>query len=121
MLSKIGIEYTVSTSCIEITLLLGTEQNKAILFLSSFGNSLSDRQIRTSGLIPSDLNSLTECCVGLVLSSPDAFMKGTRVKCTNAQEELGSSNAICLNASTKGWLSISPTVPPTSTMATSLP
>ena len=115
-----GIEYTVSTSCIEITLLFGTEQNNAILFFSSFGNSLSERQIKTSGLMPSDLNSFTECCVGFVFSSPEAFIKGTSVKCTKAHDEFGNSRAICLSASTKGWLSISPTVPPTSTMAISL-
>ena len=56
-----GIEYTVSTSCIEITLELGTEQNKAIFFLSSEGSSCSDLQIRRSGPIPKDLSSLTEC------------------------------------------------------------
>ena len=39
---------------------------RTILFFSSFGNSLSDRQTKISGLIPSDLNSLTECCVGSV-------------------------------------------------------
>ena len=120
LLSKIGTEYTVSTSCIDITLSLGTEQKSAIFFFSSFGNSCSDLQTNTSGLIPNDLSSLTECWVGFVLSSPEALIKGTKVRCTKAQEEFGSSKAICLIASTKGWLSISPTVPPISTMATSL-
>ena len=42
LFSKIGTEYTVSTSCIDITLSLGTEQKSAIFFFSSFGNSCSD-------------------------------------------------------------------------------
>ena len=120
LFNKIGTEYTVSTSCIDITLLLWTEQKRAILFFSSFGNSWVDLQINTSGLIPSDLSSFTECWVGLVFNSPEASINGTKVKWTKAQEEVGSSSAICLKASTNGWLSISPTVPPTSTIAISL-
>ena len=38
-----------------------------------------------------------------------------------ADDVFGSSNTICLIASTTGWLSISPTVPPISTIAISFP
>ena len=29
------------------------------------------------------LNSLTECCVGFVFNSPEAFKYGTNVRCIN--------------------------------------
>ena len=57
----------------QVPLSMGTLQNKDIFFLSVFGISLSDLQIIISGCIPKLLNSLTECCVGFVFSSPDAF------------------------------------------------
>ena len=67
-----------------------------------------------SGWIPRLLNSLTECCVGLVLISSDDFKNGTKVKWINKLLFLPTSFANCLIASTKGKLSISPTVPPIS-------
>ena len=116
-----GIEYTVSASCIEMTLLGFTEQNKAIFFFSSFGSSFSNLHIKQSGCKPRDLSSFTECWVGLVLSSSDTFIYGTKVRCASAVLDDGSSSIICLIASIKGWLSISPTVPPISTIAISAP
>ena len=96
-----------------------TEQNSAIFFFSSLGISSSNLQIKQSGCNPNDLSSFTECWVGLVLSSPETFIKGTSVKCAIAVELVGSSSVICRMASIKGWLSISPTVPPISTIAMS--
>ena len=60
------------------------------------------------------LNSLTECCVGLVLISSEDFKNGTSVKCINKVFSLPISLANCLMASKKGRLSMSPTVPPIS-------
>ena len=48
-------------------------------------------------------------------------MYGTSVKCTNDVDFEGRSKDICLIASTNGWLSISPIVPPIYTIARSLP
>ena len=67
-----------------------------------------------SGWIPILLNSLTECWVGLVFISSDDFKKGTKVKWMNNVFDLPCSFENCLIASTKGRLSISPTVPPIS-------
>ena len=104
----------VFTSTVSITLSIGTLQNNDIFFLSVFGISLSDLQIMISGWIPRLLNSLTECCVGLVLISSDDFKKGTSVRCINTLFFLPTSFENCLIASTKGKLSMSPTVPPIS-------
>ena len=60
------------------------------------------------------LNSFTECCVGLVLISSEAFKYGTKVKCINKVFFLPTSFENCLIASINGKLSISPTVPPIS-------
>ena len=71
-------------------------------------------QIIISGCIPKLLSSFTECCVGLVFSSPEAFRYGTKVKCINKVFFLPISLENCLMASKNGRLSISPTVPPIS-------
>ena len=63
--------------------------------------------------------SFTECCVGFVFSSPAVAMYGTSVTCM--------LSAFCGPASTLSWRiasrngsdSMSPTVPPISTIATS--
>ena len=57
-----------------------TLQKKAILRLMSAEMACSLRQMRMSGWRPICINSRTECWVGLVLSSPAAAMKGTRVR-----------------------------------------
>ena len=54
----------------------GTLQKRAIFCLTSAGSGRSVRQSRTSGWIPIERSSLTECCVGLVFSSSDALMYG---------------------------------------------
>ena len=43
--------------------------------------ALDERATITSGEIPMRRSSLTECCVGLVLSSPAASIMGTSVTC----------------------------------------
>src|SRR5216117_2221933 len=72
-----------------------------------------------SGWMPISRSALTECWVGLVLSSPEASMKGTSVRWTNAALSRPSSWRIWRMASRKGSDSMSPTVPPTSTITTS--
>ena len=65
------------------------------------------------------LSSLTECCVGFVFISSEDFKYGTSVKCINKAFFLPISFANCLIASTKGKLSISPTIPPISQITNS--
>ena len=64
-------------------------------------------------------SSLTECCVGLVLISPDPPTTGTSVRCMKTQWLRPSSTPSWRIASRKGKDSMSPTVPPISTMQTS--
>ena len=60
------------------------------------------------------LSSLTECWVGFVFISSDAFKYGTKVKWINKAFLFPISFENCLIASTKGRLSMSPTIPPIS-------
>jgi hypothetical protein len=53
----------------------------ALLRFSSSGSGRSLRQTSTSGWIPMERSSLTECWVGLVFSSPAVGMYGSRVRC----------------------------------------
>ena len=62
------------TSGLSITQPKSTLQKSAILRLMSGASGCSERQIRMSGWIPICMRSRTECCVGLVLSSPAAAM-----------------------------------------------
>jgi len=64
----------VSTSLAVMTASSGTLQNRAIFFLISCGMNRSVRHMSTSGWIPIARRSRTECCVGLVFSSPDGPM-----------------------------------------------
>ena len=79
------------------------------------------RQIRMSGWIPICISSRTECWVGLVLSSPAAAMKGTRVRWMNNALSRPTSWRNCRMASRNGSDSMSPTVPPISVITTSCP
>ena len=64
-------------------------------------------------------SSLTLCCVGLVFSSCAAAIQGTSVTWTKMQLSRPSSWRIWRMASRNGSDSISPTVPPISTITTS--
>ena len=70
----------VSRSLAAIIFFLLTLQKSAIFSFSLLGMGTSERQTNISGLIPIDLNSFTECCVGLVFSSPDDERNGKSVK-----------------------------------------
>ena len=72
-----------------------------------------------SGWMPMESISLTECWVGLVLSSCAAAIQGTSVTWTKTVFSRPSSWRIWRMASRKGSDSMSPTVPPISTMVTS--
>ena len=50
------------------------------LFDSETGRSL--RSTSASGWMPIERRAATECCVGLVFCSPEAFMYGTSETCT---------------------------------------
>ena len=60
----------------------GTLQKRAILLLDLVGEDAVGAAEEESGWIPIESSSLTECCVGLVFSSSEALMYGTRVRCT---------------------------------------
>jgi len=106
------------TSVAAITASVGTLQNSAIFSRTSDVSGVSLRQSRMSAWMPISRSSLTECCVGLVFTSPAALMNGTSVTCTNSTSFRCSSFS-CLMASRNGSDSMSPTVPPISTMCTS--
>ncbi len=98
-----------------------TLQKSAILRRSSLGSGRSVRQSSTSGWMPMDLSSFTECWVGLVFSSPALGMKGTSVRWMKAVCPRGSSLPSWRIASKKGRPSMSPTVPPISHSTKSTP
>jgi hypothetical protein len=70
-------------------------------------------------MMPISRSFCTECWVGLVLSSPAAGIQGTSVRCRKQACPGPIFRLICRTASRKGSDSMSPTVPPISTMATS--
>ncbi len=72
-----------------------------------------------SGWIPIARSSFTECWVGLVLISRAAPRCGTSVTWMKSVFTDDSSRRSWRIASKKGRLSMSPTVPPISTIATS--
>ncbi len=109
----------LSTSHIEITPSSRTLANKDIFARSSSGIGRSARQTRAVGKIPISRNFCTLCCVGLVFNSPAVAIKGTSVRCTYATWLRLRRKPICRAASKKGSDSMSPTVPPISTIATS--
>ena len=97
-----------------MTAVSGTLQNKAILARSDGGSGCSQRQTSTSGCTPRAASSRTECCVGLVFSSPAAAMYGTSVTWMLIALLRPSSLRSWRIASMNGSDSISPTVPPIS-------
>ena len=94
---------------------MGTSQSSEIFSLRFRPNGRSERQTITSGCRPSERNSFTECCVGLVFSSPDGPMNGISETWTNAQLSRPISFRSWRTASRNGSDSMSPTVPPIST------
>ena len=64
----------LSRSTAEMTAFSSTLVNSAILRRSDSGSSFSLRHSSTSGWMPMERSSLTECWVGLVFSSPAAAM-----------------------------------------------
>ena len=60
-----------------------TLQNSAILRRSLSGIGRSQRHSSMFGWMPTFSSSFTECCVGLVFSSPAERIYGTSVRCTN--------------------------------------
>ena len=97
-----------------------TLQKSAIFFFISSGIARSARQRRMSGRMPMERSSLTECCVGFVFSSSEAAIQGTSVTWTLIAFPRPTSLRNWRIASRNGRDSMSPTVPPISTMTTSL-
>ena len=108
-------------SMAETTASMGTLVNRLIFALKSGGMGRSVRQSRTSGWIPMVRSSLTLCWVGLVFSSPEVEIWGTSVRWTKTVLAGPRARRIWRMASRNGWPSMSPTVPPISTMTTSIP
>ena len=98
-----------------------TLQNMAIFLRISSGRGASTRATMTSGAMPMPCSSLTECWVGLDLNSQEPEMYGTRVTWIKQQLPLPASIETWRIASMKGWLSMSPMVPPISVMTMSAP
>ena len=73
MVSAVSAGMTASAS---------TSVNSAIFSRISSGTGWSDRRTITSGWMPMPRSSLTECCVGFVLSSPVAASSGSSVTWT---------------------------------------
>jgi hypothetical protein len=113
------MRYSTSTSGTLITARSETLVNWAILRRSESGTACSERHSSTSGWMPIERSSFTECWVGLVFSSPAAPMYGTRVRCMNSAFSGPRSVRTWRIASRNGSDSMSPTVPPISTSATS--
>ena len=112
-----GASYRYSTSRFCSTWLFGTLQNKAILSLICWSSGCSLLQTIISGWIPMPCSSLTLACVGFVFISWEAESHGISVTWIKMAFSCPTS---CWNwrmDSKNGWLSISPTVPPTSIMA----
>ncbi len=101
-----------------MTAFFGTLVNSAIFSRSASVSSISERHSNTSGWMPMERNSFTECWVGLVLTSLAARRKGTRVRCMYMAARPYSTPSWRI-ASRKGSDSMSPTVPPISIIATS--
>ncbi len=98
---------------------VATSVNSAIFSRISSDTGWSERRTMTSGWMPMPRSSLTECWVGLVLSSPVAASAGSSVTWTYRTLARPTSLRIWRMASRNGSDSMSPTVPPTSTMTTS--
>ena len=60
----------LSTSRAEMMASAGSDAKRAILRRMSGESVPSDRHMSMSGAMPMRRSSLTECCVGLVFSSP---------------------------------------------------
>ena len=114
-----GASYRRGRVRFSMTQSLSTLQNMAIFFLMSSGRGASTRATMMSGTMPMPCSSLTECWVGLDLNSHEPEMYGTRVTWMKQQFSLPCSIDTWRMASMKGWLSISPMVPPISVMTIS--
>ena len=109
----------LSTSRAETIASAGSDANSAIFLRTSCGSPPSERHTTMSGWMPMRRSSLTECWVGLVLSSPAWPMYGTSVRWMNMQRLRPASTGNCRIASRNGSDSMSPTVPPISVITTS--
>ena len=114
-----GAWYSTGRVIFSITQSGRTLQNMAILSRMDWSMGSSHRATMISGLMPMERSSFTECWVGLDLCSPELLMYGTRVTWMNRQFPFPTSRETWRMASRKGWLSMSPVVPPISVITTS--
>lgn len=96
-----------------------TSHISEILRLMACGTSRSARSTIASGWMPMLRSAATECWVGLVFSSPEGPMYGSRETCTKNTLSRPTSWRTWRTASRNGSDSMSPTVPPTSVITTS--
>ena len=118
--SSSGTSYRVEAVTLGMTQSSSTLQNRAIFRRMSPVMGLSVRHTRMSGWMPMLSSSFTECWVGLLFSSPLPGMDTISGTWMYSTFSLPFSAATCRMASRKGWLSMSPTVPPISEMTTSV-
>jgi hypothetical protein len=109
------------TSIAPMTASTATLEKSAIFSFTARESAICVRQSSTSGWMPISRISLTECCVGFVLSSPAVGMNGTRVTWIESAFCQPASILSWRMASRNGSDSMSPAVPPISMMATSTP
>mmetsp|Transcript_29960 Transcript_29960/g.67993 ORF Transcript_29960/g.67993 Transcript_29960/m.67993 type:complete len:248 (+) Transcript_29960:778-1521(+) len=114
-----GTRYKFDTSCRDITHSGGTWQNKESFWRTAASTGFSERHMRMSGMRPASRSSLTECWQGFVFCSPVAPMTGSIPKWIMRKLSLPARKLSCCNASRYTALSMSPTVPPSSTRQTS--
>src|SRR6218665_435101 len=95
---------------------VGEQRDLGALFA---GMRRSARHSRASAWMPISRSFCTVCCVGLVLSSPAVAIQGREVRCTKVLLFAPMRRLIWGTASRNGSDSMSPTVPPISTIATS--
>ncbi len=114
-----GTSYSSGAVRLAMAFSLGMLQNREIFSRMSWGMASPHRHRITSGWMPRLSSSLAECWVGLLFSSPVPGMDTISDTWMNITLCRPRSWATCRMASRKGWDSMSPTVPPISTMATS--
>ena len=111
----------LAESILSMTQLRSTPQLAAILSFNSRFSGCSARQMIISGLMPMRRSSPTLCWVGLVFSSPATFINGTSVRWIFIARLRPTSMRRARIASKNGNPSMSPTVPPISTISMSRP
>ena len=98
----IGTSYNISTSGLIITQLESRLQKSEILEITLASTGCSDLHTKISGCIPIPCRVFTDCCVGFVFNSSDAFIYGISTTCTSMTFSFPNSCLNCLIVSING-------------------